>query len=53
MADKKHIEVVSGDGSNLEISPVYKHIGAVKPKSKDKKPKNIIVPGQKKKTNDN
>ena len=46
--NKKQIEVVSGDGSNLEISPVYEYINAVKPKSKDKKPKNIIVPGEKK-----
>lgn len=46
--NKKEIEVISGDGSNLVISPVYEHINAVKPKSKDKNPKNIIVPGQKK-----
>ena len=46
--DKKEIEVVSGDGSNLDISPVYEHINAAKPKNKDQKPKNIIVPGQKK-----
>jgi len=46
--DKKEIEVVSGDGSNLDISPVYEHIDAAKPK-KDKKPKNVIIPGEKKK----
>jgi len=46
--NKKEIEVVSGDGSNLEISPVYEHIDAAKPKNKDKKPKNIVVPGEKK-----
>ena len=46
--NKKEIEVVSGDGSNLEISPVYEYINAAKPKSKENKPKNIIVPGQKK-----
>lgn len=52
--DKKEIEVVSGDGSNLDISPVYEHIEAVKPKNRDKKPKNIVIPGQKKKdSNDN
>jgi len=45
---KKEIEVVNGDGSNLDISPVYEHIDAAKPKSRDKKPKNIVVPGQKK-----
>ena len=46
--DKKEIEIVSGDGSNLDISPVYEHIDAAKPKSKDKKPTNIVIPGQKK-----
>ena len=46
--DKKEIEIVSGDGSNLDISPVYEHINAAKPKNKDKKPKNIVIPGQKK-----
>lgn len=51
--DKKEIEIVSGDGSNLDISPVYQHINAAKPKSKDKKPKNIIVPGQKKEDSKN
>ena len=46
--NKKEIEVVSGDGSNLEISPVYEHIGAAKPKNQNNKTKNIIVHGQKK-----
>ena len=46
--NKKEIEVINGDGSNLEISPVYEHINAAKPKSKDKNPKNIIVPKNKK-----
>lgn len=46
--DKKEIEIVSGDGSNLDISPVYEHIDAAKPKNKNKKPTNIIIPGQKK-----
>lgn len=47
--EKKEIEVVSGDGSDLDISPVYEHINAARPKNKDKKPKDIVVPGQKKK----
>ena len=47
--EKKEIEVVSGDGSNLDISPVYEHIDAAKPKNKDNKPKNIVIPGEKKK----
>ena len=41
---KKEIEIVNGDGSALNISPVYDHIKMDKPeKNKDKK-KNIIVP---------
>ena len=46
--NRKKIEIVSGDGSNLDISPVYEHIDAVKPKHREKKPKNIVIPGQKK-----
>ncbi len=45
--DKKEIEVINGDGTNLVISSVYEHINAAKPKSKDKNPKNIIIPGEK------
>ena len=41
---KKDIEIINGDGTNLVISPVYEHINAAKPKSKDKNLKNIIVP---------
>ena len=48
IGNKKQIEVVSVDGFNLDISPVYEHIEAVKPKN-SKKPKNIVIPGEKKK----
>lgn len=51
--NKKKIEIVNGDGSNLDISPVYEHIDAVKPKHREKKPKNIVIPGQKKKEDSN
>lgn len=44
MDDKKNIEVVSGDGSELEISPVYDHLNAAKPKSAKEKPSNIVIP---------
>lgn len=47
--ERKELEVVSGDGSNLNISPVYDHLNATKPKSKDSKPKNIIIPKETKK----
>lgn len=48
--EKKEIEVVSGDGSELEFSPVFEHLNAVKPKTKDEqeKKKKIIIPEVKK-----
>lgn len=55
MKEKKDIEVVSGDGSNLNISPVYEHLDVETPKSSDEKPKNIVIPKvlTKKAKNDN
>lgn len=49
MEGKKNIEVVSGDGSNLEISPVYDHLNVSTPKSAEKKPKYVVIPEEKKK----
>lgn len=46
---KKDIKIVSGDGSDLHISPAYDHLNIIKPKSSEKKPKNIIIPEEKKK----
>ena len=48
--DKKEIEVVTGDGTELDFSPVYDHLNVVKPKTKDEneKKKKIIIPGLKK-----
>lgn len=43
MSEKKNIEVVSGDGSSLDISPVYDHLNVAKPKS-TKKPTDIVIP---------
>ena len=47
---KKEIEVVTGDGTEFYFSPVYDHLNAVKPKTKDEneKKKKIIIPGIKK-----
>lgn len=44
MEEKKNIEIVSGDGSNLNISPAYDHLNGETPKSTEKKPKNIVIP---------
>ena len=40
--NKKEIEIVSGDGSNLNISPVYEHIEVEKPRPKDTR--EVIIP---------
>ena len=44
--EKKEIEIVAGNGSELEVSPVFEHLNAVKPKTKDKEEKKekIIIP---------
>lgn len=42
--NKKNIKIVNGDGSNLNISHVGDHLNSGKPKCKDGKPKNIIIP---------
>ena len=47
MEKDKRIEVVSGDGKNLDISPVYEHLEVEKPREGNKK-KNIIIPKEKK-----
>lgn len=47
--EKKKIEIVDGDGSNLNISSVYDHLNSGKPKSSDNKPKNIVIPEEHKK----
>lgn len=44
--NQKKIEVISGDGSELDISPVYEHLTVAKPKPKDKS-KKIIIPKEK------
>ena len=54
--EKKEIEVVSGDGTEIEISPVYDHIILDKPNNNNEKKGNIIIPKEKKekeKENDN
>lgn len=43
----KKIEVIKGDGKNLDISPVYEHIKDTEPEPISKRPKNIIIPEDK------
>lgn len=46
--DKKEIKIVSGDGKDLDISPVYQHLEVEKPKEKNTNKKEIIIPKEKK-----
>lgn len=49
--EKKDIEVVTGDDSDLDISDVYDHINFDKVRDNPEK-KNIIIPGVKKDNSD-
>lgn len=40
--EKKEIEIVTGDGSELDISEVHDHLSSLRPKTNDKK--NIVIP---------
>ena len=40
---QKNIEIVTGNGKDLDISPVYDHVIIDKPISSEKK-KNVIIP---------
>lgn len=42
--ENKNIEVVNGNGSNLDISDAYDHISAENRSTNSKKPKNIVIP---------
>ena len=42
--DNQDIEVVVNDDNDLEISPVYEHLNAAKPKTTKEKPTCIVIP---------
>lgn len=49
MSETNHkIEVVQGDGKDLDISKVSEHLSISKPKMNDKKGK-IVIPGKQEK----
>ena len=48
--EKRDIDVISGDGSEIEISPVYDHVILDKPNKKEKK-EQIIIPKEIKEDN--
>ena len=41
--DNKKLEIVTGDGKDLDISPVYEHLNTGKPNCNDK-PKSVVIP---------
>ena len=43
MSDKKEIKIVTGNGKDLDISPVYDHIKINQPNSREKK-KDVVIP---------
>ncbi len=47
--EKKDIKIVSGDGKDLNISPVYNHIPISKPKIDKTGQEKIVIPKEKKK----
>lgn len=56
MSDNKKIEVISGNGENLDISEVSTHLSTLKPKTKndnDKKQEIVIPQAKKKSSNKN
>lgn len=46
--ENKKLEIVAGDGTNIEMSSVHVHLNSMKPKSKEKN-KKVIIPETKKK----
>lgn len=47
--EKKRIEIVDGDGSNLDISNVYDHLNPGKPRPSEDKLKIVVIPEEHKK----
>lgn len=47
--EKKTLEIVTGNGDNLEISPVSIHIPATRPKINKNPKEKIVIPQEKKK----
>lgn len=47
---QQDIKIITGDGKDLDISPVYDHVIIDKPITSEKK-KNVIIPKEKKDNN--
>ncbi|MGN1327277.1 MAG: hypothetical protein ACI4VQ_04315 [Clostridia bacterium] len=46
--EKKDIKIVSGNGKDLNISPVYDNLDIAKPEEETNTKKNIVIPKEKK-----
>lgn len=46
--EKKNIEIIAGDGTDLNISPVYDNLDIAKPEEDSNAKKNIVIPEVKK-----
>ena len=49
----ENIEIVNGDGTNLDISKVYDHISTETPSENEKPKDNVVIPGGIKQAPDN
>lgn len=47
--ESKKIEVINGNGKDLEISEVSTHLSGLKPKNKEVQKQKIVIPETKKK----
>ncbi len=50
--EKQELEVVAGDGTELDISPAYEHLNDLAPDTDTSKPKNIVIPKEQKKADE-
>lgn len=48
MVDKKDMQIVTGDGENLDISEVQDNVGIATPTEDSNVKRNIIIPEEKK-----
>lgn len=46
--EKKNIEIISGDVTDLNISPVYDNLDIAKPEEDSNTKKNVVIPEVKK-----
>ena len=44
----KPLKIENGDGTDLDISPVYDHLSIQKPKKKENPKQDIVIPKEKK-----